>query len=574
MKLATATCPASGHPWLHVFGGGIAKLFETRLVTQSFGKQTVFGSLSQRGVTACNPMLRHPVLNARQGGPRGSGRLANSAFNLWGRPGQNVPVDGDEAREAAAIDCTLHRKRQRRRVRIARPPQGLDFNKLLVARPSCFRGEWFMTLLAVKHQVQLLSNAKGVYGIGLVRGAVEDFLGQPPEVVLRPDRLLEAKTCAAALQMIFGGFRHGMFSHMTDERLRREIHREMLRRRGLDWPPVRQKWWSEDSEQQARNRQIYHGLRLNSLAVINGLIGEALEAAAEPNALALARRFRFRQRYEIYRGAAASPRPLQLSDVFPALGLAIFDVRSRHGKVSLAQEAKRLVEGGARLRKIAELMGVPTALRRVKPGAAHLALAVADAFEDPRLIDAHMPESLTDMKLWLRCIGLAHSVGPDFVQWTARHATEVGSSPGEVIGILRDLADWVRACYRASVPAHIRRALLGDHPFLGAQGEQFIHREFNADMSLVTVTKLSADWHEAVAANMTGPNSEFPEPWCPGGRIWRLRHRPNHKKCRPLPRGQTAASLRRYLRGEGALGPVLCLLSYFASRSQPVETRR
>ena len=53
------------------------------------------------------------------------------------------------------------------------------------------------------------------------------------------------------------------------------------------------------------------------------------------------------------------------------------------------------------MRKIAELMGVPMAFRRVKPGAAHLALAVADAFEDPRLIDAHMPESLTKMKLWL-----------------------------------------------------------------------------------------------------------------------------------------------------------------------------
>jgi hypothetical protein len=36
-------------------------------------------------------------------------------------------------------------------------------------------------------------------------------------------------------------------------------------------------------------------------------------------------------------------------------------------------------------------------------------------------------------------------------------------------------------------------------------------------MSLATVTKLSVDWHDAVADNMTGPNSEFPEPWCPGG---------------------------------------------------------
>lgn len=28
---------------------------------------------------------------------------------------------------------------------------------------------------------------------------------------------------------------------------------------------------------------------------------------------------------------------------------------------------------------------------------------------------------------------------------------------------------------------------------------------------------MSADWHEAVAANMSGPSSEFAQPWCPGG---------------------------------------------------------
>jgi hypothetical protein len=128
-----------------------------------------------------------------------------------------------------------------------------------------------------------------------------------------------------------------------------------------------------------------------------------------------------------------------------------------------------------------------------------------------------MPESLMEMKLWLRCISLAHSVGPDFVQWTARHATEVGGSPGEVIAILRDIADWVLACYRASVPPHIRRAILGDRRSLDAKGDQFVHRQFNSEMSLATVTKLSADWHEAAAANLTGPDSKFPEPWCPGG---------------------------------------------------------
>jgi hypothetical protein len=373
-----------------------------------------------------------------------------------------------------------------------------------------------MTLLTVKHPVQLLSDAKGIYGIGVVGSAVEDRRGQPPEIILRPDRLLEAKTRPAALQMIFGGFRHGMFSHMTEELLRQSIHWEMLRRRGLCWPPDRQRWWSEDSEQQGRNQQIYHGLRLRSLAVINRLIGEALDAAAEPNALVLARRFRFRDRYQIYRATAANRRALQLANVFPALGLAIYGAGSGRANVNLIPEAKRLVEGGARLRVIAALMGVPPAFRRVKPGSAHLALAVADAFEDPRLIDAHMPESLTKMKLWLNCIYLAHMIGPDFVQWTSRHATEIGGSLDENIGILRDTADWVRACYRASVPLHIRQAILGGR-LLPAQGEQFVHRQFNADMSLATVIKLSADWHEAVADNMTGPHSKFPEPWCPGG---------------------------------------------------------
>ena len=36
-------------------------------------------------------------------------------------------------------------------------------------------------------------------------------------------------------------------------------------------------------------------------------------------------------------------------------------------------------------------------------------------------------------------------------------------------------------------------------------------------MSLKTVTKLSSDWHEAIAAGMAGPDFEFPAPWCPVG---------------------------------------------------------
>jgi DNA primase len=45
-----------------------------------------------------------------------------------------VLADGDEAGEAAAHHRALRWRREGRRVRIARPPQGLDFNDVLLGR--------------------------------------------------------------------------------------------------------------------------------------------------------------------------------------------------------------------------------------------------------------------------------------------------------------------------------------------------------------------------------------------------------------------------------------------------------
>ena len=47
-----------------------------------------------------------------------------------------VLADGDVPGEAAARDCGLRWKREGRRVRIARPPRGMDFNDMLVSRLS------------------------------------------------------------------------------------------------------------------------------------------------------------------------------------------------------------------------------------------------------------------------------------------------------------------------------------------------------------------------------------------------------------------------------------------------------
>ena len=51
-----------------------------------------------------------------------------------------VLADGDDSGEAAARYCALRLKRDGRRVRIARPPKGMDFNDMLVGRMSSIMG--------------------------------------------------------------------------------------------------------------------------------------------------------------------------------------------------------------------------------------------------------------------------------------------------------------------------------------------------------------------------------------------------------------------------------------------------
>lgn len=74
---------------------------------------------------------------------RATGNAAWAALSTSGLRALDLPdalrdlvvlADGDAPGEAAACDCAWRWKREGRRVRIARPPQGMDFNDLLVSR--------------------------------------------------------------------------------------------------------------------------------------------------------------------------------------------------------------------------------------------------------------------------------------------------------------------------------------------------------------------------------------------------------------------------------------------------------
>jgi hypothetical protein len=389
--------------------------------------------------------------------------------------------------------------------------------------------------------VELLRDQRGVYGIGVCElfdfEAVAWSCGiepapytfeRPPSLILRPNRLPDTEPHGAVLQKITGGFRCGPFMRSHEEQLRKFIHHEALNSAGLRWPPQHQKtdeaWWSANKKQQQRNRGTYHGLRLLSLHVINRLIGVALEAAADADAIRAARRFAFRHRESIYR-AAVSRRALQLADTFPVLALALYtnDYAPRLRNIDFNRweteqadtsarrsSAADLVERGARLRDVAAAMGVPMALRHIRPGVAHLATEVL--CRRPELLRA-MPDTMPSSRIWLRVVPWAHDrVGAEFAEWTARHASKIPGNLNHVGGVLGHIADWVRAGMPPEVPPpgenHTPRA-----------GSEFIVRPFTPSMSLKTAMALSADWHEAVANNLDGPNSAFPPPWYPATRL-------------------------------------------------------
>jgi hypothetical protein len=251
--------------------------------------------------------------------------------------------------------------------------------------------------------------------------------------------------------------------------------------------------------------------------VINGLIGQALQDAADADAVKAARRFTLAHRESIYRAAALSRRALQLTETFPVLAMAIYsDHRQLHRcdfkrwsawETELADRkstAAHLVDCGARLRDVAAVMNIPMTLRHIKPGTAHLA---TDLFcQHPEFLNL-LPDTTMRQRIWLLVVDWACAkVDADFGAWTARHVPEIaGRRDQEVGSFVSDIADWVRAGKPTLAPPRA--------------GHEFVVHPFTPSMSLNTVTTLSAEWHEAVAARMDGPDAALPPPWYPATKV-------------------------------------------------------
>jgi hypothetical protein len=350
----------------------------------------------------------------------------------------------------------------------------------------------------------LLTDKYGVYGLA-ISWLDHNGTHRQTSAIYRPDRLDECPD-RAVLQQIPGlGFiwRNCAEGDIADHLLTAMLGRAGFKREGSMQAGV---WWSDVPAIQHNNRRRFHALKRSALSITNNLIRQAL-TSAPPDALTVARRFRMRTRFEIYRVITKSPRMLQLAEIFPLLAYQII--------ARADAEARQLVESGAKLNTIASLMKVPMAFRELKPGTVFYRLDWFAELED-QLISATLPTTTLAQRRWLRAVLQSTTVGGPYVDWVARNCHLLGRTPiNATAAEVSDISDWVRASYIVGVPKHVREALSGPHHFLGNEsfGDEYITRAFSPDMSVATVKELSSAWHEAVALSDPKINVPLPAPW-------------------------------------------------------------
>jgi hypothetical protein len=358
------------------------------------------------------------------------------------------------------------------------------------------------------YRVELLSDARGIYGVGENPARY----GNPKTLIVRPDKLKASRPGQCALQQI----PRPKFCRTVEGYFVDALHRAMCERHGQ--LRCDRTWisWSELADPKLA-RQTWHGLRRAALKVVNCLIRQALEVA-DPRALKAARKFPIVFRAELYNAFCRyGERAMQLSETFPLLATMLFtdfwslsvgeDIRHRHIVLLLS---------GAKLKRISGSLEVPYLLRRVTPRATRYVRTTRISDVVLNLI----PPSTPKQKAFLKAIGVAEELGPDFVLWTAKQV--VNMTAREEMPELYDIMDWARASGDAEIiraldqlPEDIRRSILERCPNLVRRGgAELVTRHFSPDMSLKTVRRLSEEWHRAVANNMSqGQFVTFPHPW-------------------------------------------------------------
>jgi hypothetical protein len=348
--------------------------------------------------------------------------------------------------------------------------------------------------------VDLLSDSKGIYGIGILYdNLIDEETKCYKHLIFRPDIIAESafpiKNREALLQTLPKKcfiLTHEWSLHeiMLAEALKRNPRYQELEQEVKVGQEESEGWWTGDRAK--LYRKIRWGQHKRQRINLNAMLKRLISEAAEPDALKLARRFHPIVRENIYRGAATSQRALQLIDAFPVLGLVIY-CPSDYWR-DRTSDAVKMVERGARLNQIASFIDIPMWTRKLKPAVAHWFGYVPDDLQ------CYLPEKTWEQRLWLRAFMSRGADNPDFAYWIARNVLKVGNRIGPVLDFLSDMNDWVMEAKRKK--------------------PRCITRPFSPDMSVTTVRTENELWHEAIAKRKADKsNYKIPAPWYAAGQV-------------------------------------------------------
>jgi len=340
-------------------------------------------------------------------------------------------------------------------------------------------------------RVELLRDGKGIYGFGVIGGDDDSKYN----IVTRPDLVKPlAYPSSIAYQMIPARV-GGVFSHTFEGKIVKNLHNIILHRAGV---PTDRHWGEKTDPVYHQWLKTYHATKRSAHRIVNKLISQALNVV-NTDALRVARRYPLAYRANLYHAFCCfGVRAMQIAETFPVAAVLAFTGEWSPGEVSVKQEElKVMILKGKRLNEIAQHLNVPLVIRHVKPMAVCEGLLARSRISD-KLLHGYLPRTTQGQRLWLNAV-LYIDYCEDFQQWVAQHMSEMGNRrrKAEVMAEIEDLSDWIKSSMLAS-----------------STGRCFITRPFCKDMSIQTVKRLSLEWHEAIAQNMSDNNiSHFGQPW-------------------------------------------------------------
>jgi hypothetical protein len=312
-------------------------------------------------------------------------------------------------------------------------------------------------------EFQLLTDADGIYGVGFRPSQhTEGFQSPAPDVILRSDQitpappglgpvltfnpvedidLLEPSECSGLLESTYVDIQATLIA----------------RRKGISSAQCQREAFEE----------------------VGAVMRTAYASCVSPSLLPLLRQIPINKRYQAYTHIAGSPRFAQLFAVFPVLGIKMM---CSSGSAGLPEEtiarAKAMVEEGCKLKKIADVMKVAYAMRKIAIEDADSAIPIMGELCDHNShLRDYWDRNSENIEEWFWAILLADiSGGSEYAAWIAGNYHELSADCKAEQG-RRNIGDWVRAGIEGT----------GIYP---------VARPFVRTMSVRTVKRLSDEWHQ------------------------------------------------------------------------------